>query len=254
MTVVGKIEFAPRPLSWDSIARRYVEHDTTAQTTFGELPNGVLSNLPDGFNDNAPSGVLECDGPLRWRALPQNDNVRAQDGRHGDFMQTYTGGKFWPLDPRPDEVNIYDVAHSLSLQCRYAGHCERFYSVAEHSVLMARWVSPANRLWALLHDASEAYLVDVPRPLKRHLPSYKEAEAKVMAAICERFGLPHAMPAEVHEADNRIIADELVNMRPMAWHAKHDDPLGVRLEFWSPKEARGHFMLEFERLKGRAAA
>jgi len=241
MTVVGRIEFAPRPqsatMSWDSIARRYVEHDTTAQTTFGELPKLAPAN------DNAPPlGQSYVGGP------PPTAN------RIGDFMQTYTGQMFWPLDPRPDEINIFDIAHSLSLQCRYAGHCERFYSVAEHSVLMARWVSPPSRLWALLHDASEAYLVDVPRPLKRHLPGYKEAEAKVMEAICFRFDLSKEMPAEVHEADNRIIADELMNMRSMAWHAKHDDPLGVRLEFWSPKEASGHFLLEFERLTGRAAA
>ncbi|MBY3263901.1 hypothetical protein HFO15_19950 [Rhizobium laguerreae] len=167
-------------------------------------------------------------------------------------MQTATGRKFWALDPRADEVFIEDIAHSLSLQCRYAGHCLRFYSVAEHSVLMARklrWEGVDVALYALLHDAAEAYTVDVPRPLKRHLVGYKEAEAKVMAAIAERFGLAAEMPAVVHDADNRIIADELVNLVPMEWHARYaGQQLGVELKYWSPEKAREEFMATFDAL------
>ncbi|RJG47370.1 hypothetical protein D3Y55_21045 [Mesorhizobium sp. DCY119] len=167
-------------------------------------------------------------------------------------MQTYTGKKFWPLDPRADEICIEDIAHSLSLQCRYAGHCHKFYSVAEHSVLMTRWIVEhyGNKaaLWALLHDASEAYLVDVPRPLKRHLRDYKAAEMNVMAAVCETFDLPPVMPAEVHEADTRIIADELANMAPMPWHTKHDDPLGIELQYWPPETAELYFLHTFRML------
>lgn len=173
--------------------------------------------------------------------------------RHGDWMQTYTGRKFWPMDPRANEIDIRDIAHSLSLQCRYAGHCRRFYSVAEHSVHIARWLVDVDKdaaLWGLLHDASEAYLVDVPRPVKPSLVGYKAAEAKVMAAICERFGLPLEMPAVVHEADDRIIADELVNLVSMAWHARHDDPLGEALQFWSPAEAEEEFLETFKVLSG----
>ncbi|MBB4192826.1 hypothetical protein [Rhizobium aethiopicum] len=172
--------------------------------------------------------------------------------RTGDFMQTATGRKFWPLDPRSEEVFIEDIAHSLSLQCRYAGHCLRFYSVAEHCVLMARklrWEGVDVALWALLHDAAEAYTVDVPRPLKRHLVGYKEAEAKVMAAIADRFGLAAEMPAVVHDADNRIIADELVNLVPMEWHARYaGQELGVTLRYWSPEKAREEFMATFDAL------
>lgn len=176
----------------------------------------------------------------------------AELARTGDFMQTATGRKFWPLDPRADEVFIDDIAHSLSLQCRYAGHCLRFYSVAEHSVLMARklrWEGVDVALWALLHDAAEAYTVDVPRPLKRHLVGYKEAEAKVMAAIAERFGLADEMPAVVHDADNRIIGDELANLVPMDWHARYaGEELGVELKYWSPEKAREEFMATFDAL------
>ncbi|MBC7148967.1 MAG: hypothetical protein H5U22_06270 [Rhizobium sp.] len=168
-------------------------------------------------------------------------------------MQTYTGRKFWPMDPKPNEVCIRDIAHSLSLQCRYAGHCRRFYSVAEHCVHIARWlvgIAPEAALFGLLHDASEAYLIDVPRPVKPFLTGYRDAEAKVMAAVCQRFGLPLEMPAAVHEADERIIADELVNLVRMQWHARHDDPLCVPLQYWSPEEAEAQFLDTFYALGG----
>lgn len=172
-----------------------------------------------------------------------------EEERRGDFMQTYTGRQFWPLDPRPEEVDIRDIAHSLSLQCRFAGHCRRFYSVAEHSTLMARWLRGKHgvevALWGLLHDASEAYLVDVPRPVKPHLAGYRAAEDSVMRAICERFGLECEMPSEVHDADNRILGDELVNLIPMDWHGQHDKPLGVPIMYWSPAEAEEEFMATF---------
>lgn len=207
---------------------------------------GLRQSAVDGRTDeiggfDVPSEVQPIVAAMCRMAAP----------RTGDFMQTATGRKFWPLDPRADEVFIEDIAHSLSLQCRYAGHCLRFYSVAEHCVLMARklrWEGVDVALYALLHDAAEAYTVDVPRPLKRFLVGYKEAEAKVMSAIAERFGLADEMPAVVHDADNRIIGDELANLVPMDWHAKHADPLGVELKYWSPEKAREEFMATFDAL------
>lgn len=171
--------------------------------------------------------------------------------QRGDFIGTYSGRKFYPLDPNPADIDIVDIAHSLSMQCRYAGHCRRFYSVAEHSVLLAEWmlgVAPEHALWALLHDASEAYLVDVPRPLKHSMPDYLAAERQVMRAVCKRFSLPEAMPALVHEADQDIIADELANMEYMPWHDKHDDPLGVTLRYWGPSTAKEVFLDMYDTL------
>ncbi len=189
------------------------------------------------------------------------DNLRTvadATKRRGDFMQTYSARQFCPLDARRDEVHIEDIAHSLSLQCRYAGHCQKFYSVAEHSVLIANWIwwhgSAADALVGLLHDATEAYLVDMPRPVKRSLPDYQRHEAALWKVIASRFCLPEDMPAVVHEADNRIIADEMVNMRPMAWHAKHDDPLGVELQFWSPAEAEDAFLNTYVMLQNMVVA
>lgn len=253
-------DFGPTPTKhWDSAARRHVEHDTTAQETFHVLPG---THVAAGYTQDT-AGNIRLTLPPGHTFTP-NVQVAAQPARKGDWMQTFTGRQFWPLDPDPAHIAIEDIAHALAMSCRYGGHSLRFYSVAEHSVLMARWLasyprpwgSTAIPLWALLHDASEAYLADVPRPLKRHLPGYKEAEAKVMAAVCDKFGLPHDMPAEVHEADNRILADEIrQNMVPMDWHAKHDDPLGVHLEFWSPVRAEEEFLRLFEALTaGRMAA
>lgn len=275
-------------LDLDSVARRYVEHDTLPMTTFGPLgefgeaavagdnkttwPDGGYWEKTDVFtgtafvqnqaaNDNRAAmgaGMSDVDPEGLFLAATretQGGGYVYPRSRHGDFMQTYSARKFWPLDARHEEIHIEDIAHALAMQCRYGGHCERFYSVAEHSVLMARSVSHENAMWALLHDAAEAYLADVPRPLKRYLPGYKEAEAKVMAAICERFGLPSAMPAEVHDADNRILADEIVqNMRPMAWHGEHTNPLGVKLEYWSPEEAEDQFLAMFVWLQNMSVA
>lgn len=170
----------------------------------------------------------------------------------GDWIQTAMGHQFWPIDPRASEIVPEDIAHALSMLCRFGGHCLRFYSVAEHSVLLARAVAPDHRLWALLHDATEAYLVDVPRPLKPFLVGYREAEDKIALAVCERFGLPVQMPAAVKAADTRILTDERQqNMAPAPKPWSTDtEPLGVTLQFWSPSQARDEFLFELANALG----
>jgi hypothetical protein len=167
--------------------------------------------------------------------------------RVGDWMQTYSGRQFWPIDPRSDEIFIEDIAHALSMQCRYAGHSLRFYSVAEHSVLLSDVVSPEHALWALLHDASEAYLTDVIRPLKPYLTGYKFREKKVMQAVAERFRLKGEMPSEVEQADSRICLDERAQNMAATSHdwSLEGGPLGVFLQFWSPAKAEAEFLQRF---------
>jgi hypothetical protein len=180
-------------------------------------------------------------------APPHKEPVyaKAYPGRIGDWIQVHSGAQAYPMDLRPSEVEITDIAHSLSMQCRYTGHCLRFYSVAEHSVLMARWVPPADAMYALLHDASEAYLTDVPRPIKPFLPGYKEAERRVQDAVWKRFGLKPGNPYSVDTADARILNDERAqNMAPSAveWVMPSPEPLGVTLQFWTPEQAEAEFL------------
>lgn len=186
-----------------------------------------------------------------------DDDPRLLDQpRIGSWMQTYTGRAVYPMDLRPDDICIEDIAHSLSMQCRYNGHCGRFYSVAEHSVLIARWLrakhSDAVALEGLLHDATEAYLADVPRPVKPFLHGYKEAEQRAWAVIAERYDVPVDMSPAVHDADNRILHDE--RQQNMARSEKDWElggvRLGVTLQFWEPAHAKAEFLELFAELYG----
>jgi hypothetical protein len=185
-----------------------------------------------------------------------------------DWMSTYTGKKFYPHLPGESfsQIDIRDIAHALSMSCRYGGHCRRFYSVAEHSVHLARFLlKDANAnwkdrtqprylilewaLWALLHDASEAYVADIVRPAKVGLPEYKKMEQRIMMAVALHFNLMDVQPPYVTEIDNRILIDERQqNMldQTTAWkHTEGLEPLGVTLQFWSPMEAEMHFLAAY---------
>lgn len=134
---------------------------------------------------------------------------------HG-WIQTYSGGRFHPLAPRVGDVKLKDIARALSCICRFGGHCNAFYSVAQHSVLVSRLVPGHLALLGLLHDAAEAYLGDIPRPFKR-LPmfdAYRAAEAAAESAIAERFGLRYPFPPEVKAADDRALAIEARDLMP----------------------------------------
>lgn len=130
------------------------------------------------------------------------------------YIRTFSGKQFWPLDPRPEDVDIHDIAHALAYKCRYGGHANRHYSVAEHSVRMARVASEANKFAALMHDAGEAYLPDVARPVKKILPGFLEVEARVDRAIAEALRVRYPWPAEVHQLDAAILTDEMRTLLP----------------------------------------
>lgn len=176
----------------------------------------------------------------------------AIEQRTGDWLQTYTGRAFWPLDPRPEEVDPVDIAHALGMICRYAGHVRSYYSVAEHCVLMSRAVTPRHALWALLHDATEAYLLDLPRPVKYAIPQYREIEDQLMAVICRRFALDPVPPAEIKEADTRILVDErhaLLGPPPLPWKSTENvAALGVTIRCWTPAQAAAAWLDRFTEL------
>ena len=108
-----------------------------------------------------------------------------------DYITTYTGIRFYPAQPDAEGICIEDIAHALSFLCRGNGHVSKFWSVAQHCILCAR--EAAAREWpdrlvlaCLLHDASECYLSDVPRPFKKEMPTYREHEARLLNMIYER--------------------------------------------------------------------
>lgn len=123
-------------------------------------------------------------------------------------MGTFTGRKFFPLSPSAADVSILDIARSLSQTCRFRGHTLHYYSVAQHCLNVVDCLPPELKLWGLLHDAAEAYLVDAQRPLKRHLVGFSELENAVLQQVAKRYGLAWPMPIEVAEADDRVLAAE----------------------------------------------
>lgn len=166
------------------------------------------------------------------------------------YLQLYSGREINVLDPQPEQIQIIDIAHALSQGSRYGGHCLRFYSVAEHCCLM---FDKIPRLDVLLHDASEAYLVDVPRPVKRQLPQYLDLEEKLMVAIAKRFAFQYPFKDDVKRLDNAMLTDEREqNMAPYIgdkdiW-GKMPERAGVTLQFWSPQQAELEFLRRFNSL------
>ena len=183
---------------------------------------------------------------------PPTKRAKAARTRRGDWIQTYTGKRFWPLDPRAEEVDILDIAHALSNLCRFGGHCREFYSVAEHSVRGSYLVPEPDALWFLLHDSPEAYMVDIPRPIK-HSPGLelvREIEARIMAVISNAFNLPWPEPESVKRADLVMLRTEqrdLMGDPPADWESAVRDaiPLANKIIPVSPKRAKEMFLARF---------
>lgn len=164
------------------------------------------------------------------------------------WMNTYSGKRFDILDPQPTQISIVDIATALSNQARYAGHTIRHYSVAEHSLIA--WDAVAHlapedldlQRWALMHDAAEAYVTDIPWPLIAAglATEIKATEKRIMAVICERFGLSPKEPALVKEIDTELLdleADSLLVRHP-------DWPRGT------PRAPRPETRAAFMRIRG----
>jgi 5'-deoxynucleotidase YfbR-like HD superfamily hydrolase len=162
------------------------------------------------------------------------------------WIQTYTGVQFWPLNPRIEDIHIEDIAHALSMNCRFNGHCKRFYSVAEHSVLVSLYAD--NPVEGLLHDAAEAYLSDIARPIKQHLPKFQKIENNLLKIIYKRYNI--VSNPQTKEIDNRILLDEkqqLMNNEPADW-CLNVDRLGVAINSWPSYQAKHEFLKRFKEL------
>lgn len=173
------------------------------------------------------------------------------DGREGEPIETFTGGRFYPFDPRPAEVQLEDVAGSLAHTCRFGGHCQRFYSVAEHSLYVARELADCGervQAYGLLHDAGEAYVGDIPRPVKARLGDFEAVEARIREAVWDAVGLPAPTESEweaVMAADDRLLAHEADRLLDDGSWATEAPELSYDLDAadpTSPSEARGAFL------------
>lgn len=169
---------------------------------------------------------------------------------------TFSGEEIDPLAPVVDRIHIEDIAHSLANSCRFTGHTREFYSVAQHSVLCSRNVSAPNMFTALLHDASEAYLSDIARPIK-HDPDfggfYHAFEQQLERVIGERFGLIWPYPDEIHEIDTVLLRTEQRDLMPASYdYAPYIAAGGRVLERtvtpWEPALAEQLFLSRFYEL------
>lgn len=169
------------------------------------------------------------------------------------WIQTYTGKQFWPLEPERNEYDIEDIAHSLSLLCRFNGHCREFYSVAEHCVRVSKILPEGSAIWGLMHDAGEAYLVDMPKPLKRLIPDFEHYENNLLEKIAESFGLSWPIPNDVHHADVVMLMTEkrdLMVPEPASWGIDVE-PLPDIIQPLPPQEAKTAFLARFNELMGK---
>lgn len=169
-------------------------------------------------------------------------------------IETYSGLAFDPLDPDPETIRIEDVAHGLANTCRYAGQCRFYYSVATHAVYVSRELDgPLLQLYGLFHDASEAYITDVPRPVKRELDEYDRMEREILAVVWERLGVPTPSDeqwAAVMDADDRLFRYEAETL--LSEFSPEPVPdLSHELTPGRPIEARELFLDRAERLRER---
>jgi uncharacterized protein len=172
------------------------------------------------------------------------------------WIQTYSGLRFDVTNPLASAMTIMDIAMPLSRACRFGGHCLSFYSVAEHSVLAAEKAKPEHKMAVLMHDASEAYLVDIPRPIKHLLLGYKHLEDDIMNTLAKKYGFQWPLPTEVIEIDARMLTDEREQNMATRLERGTDwgnplPALGVRLQFWSAEQAYEKFMLAFAEYGGK---
>ena len=181
------------------------------------------------------------------------------------WIQTYTGKAAWLFEPGRNDYDIVDIAHALANLCRFNGHCRRFYSVAQHSVILSHAVAPGHALWGLLHDAAEAYLGDVTQPFKEHLDvavpnafgyrrPFHVVERWHERRITAAFGLDGREPEQVKEADLRLLATEVRDLmtpdcaETWSWLPEPYPRAIIPLQ---PEIAEQAFLHRFEALTGR---
>ena len=166
------------------------------------------------------------------------------------WIQTYSGIRFDVLDPKPDQICIEDIAHALSLICRFNGHTKFPYSVAQHCVLMSD-IIPEFKFEALMHDCAETWYTDIPKPFKIHLPDFNDYENRVLKQAARRFGFQFPFAQMVHDYDfYMLIAEKLVLFETeLEWpFQKHIKQLDIEIEERDWQDVEQEFLEKFRAL------
>lgn len=169
------------------------------------------------------------------------------------WYQTFSGRRFNPLNATPDDIYIEDIAHSLSLICRFGGHCKHFYSVGQHSILCAQHVPPEYQFQALMHDATEAYIGDMVTPLKNQMPKFHQVEDRLWKIIAKKFQLPRELANEVKVADRQALGTERRDLLDNREHHPWKILKGIKIwpetiSPWSPLATEAKFLQSFHYL------
>lgn len=182
----------------------------------------------------------------------------------GPYLQTVSGRWVNPFDPDPGQIELADISRALANQCRFGGHCRTFYSVAQHCVVVSDLIeaqggSAEDALAALMHDAAEAYLGDLPHPIKHRSSlgaAFIEAERPLERAIRARFEIAEPS-AQIKAIDRAVLATERRAFSAEMWHwpeLEGVEAIDLELEAWSPDEAAAAFLRRFEELDARRRA
>lgn len=172
------------------------------------------------------------------------------------YIRTFSGINFYPLDPKPEGVSVVDIAHHLSMQCRWAGAVKSFYSVALHSIHVSMMCRKEHALSGLMHDSAEGFLCDMPSPVKKGFPEYAVHEDRLMKVISQALGFEYPFAPEVHQADAAALyaesqfffdfeRGEIPEVEPPR-HCNWNFPIVCSA---TPAQVKSWFLSEYARLK-----
>ena len=158
------------------------------------------------------------------------------------YIRTYSGELVNVFNINPDQIHIEDIAHALSMQCRFSGHTSEFYSVGQHSVYCFE-LSQEYPFECLMHDCAEAYLHDVASPIKKWFFVYRWMEKRLMKVLAKKFGFTYPFPSEVHIIDKDMLHNEMCTF--MGKHCRYY----LNLESWDHSKAKSEFLRIFNILQ-----
>ena len=170
--------------------------------------------------------------------------------KEDSYIQTWSGKQFKPFNIKEEDICIADIAHGLSLICRYTGQINNFYSVGQHSCYIHDYAPMELKAWGLLHDASEAYLTDINRPTKQYLTEYLALEHNLMSIIAKKYNLAGEMPQTIKNLDMAILNNEKEALftTQLDWNIPNWKLDELVIEYWPPERAEKEFLDRFSRL------